>query len=221
MTATTATSPRRTEPLSRAGIVQAAIGLLDAGGESALTARSLTSHFATGRGAIYHHVPNMGELLAAAAESVMAAATQSVAQDADPAAAMRALALQIFDAVDQHPWVGAQLSRDPVQPAVLHVWTGIGAALTRLGVAESTLPTAGAALSNYIYGSTAQYAAGARRALDDDDRQRYLDAAAVTWAEHYDEHLAGKAAEGLRDHDDRAQFLAGVDIFLAGIAASS
>ncbi len=218
VTTPTARTPRRSDALSRERIVRAAIEILDADGEQALTVRTLTSHLATGRGAIYHHVSGMEDLLAAAADDVVRAVTEHAGDDADPSSALRGLSLGIFEAVDAHPWVGAQLAREPFQPAVLRIWKSIGVQLQGLGVVGSARSDAGAALANYIFGSAAQFAAGARRTRDETERHRYLEALAAAWIEQDEDQVVREAAAELSDHDDREQFLAGVDIFLNGIA---
>ncbi|WP_063763666.1 TetR family transcriptional regulator [Actinoplanes subtropicus] len=212
-------SPRRSDALSRTRIVEAAIQILDSAGESGLTVRAVTAHLATGRGAIYHHVANKDELLAAAADGVIGQVIAAVAGDEDPRRAIRALALGIFEAIDAHPWVGAQLAREPLQPAVLQIWTSIGLRLHDLGVAGTDLPDAGSALVNYILGAAAQHAAGARRAPDDAARRDYLERLAAEWARLDAHPLVRESASLLREHDDREQFLAGVEIYLAGVAA--
>ena len=212
------TTPRRRRgTLSRERIVAAAIEILDAGGEQALTVRTLTVHLSTGRGALYHHVSGMDDLLAAAADGIVRAATEHAADAPDPVSALRGLSLGIFDALDRHPWVGAQLAREPLQPAVLRIWTDIGRQLRALGVVGAAGSDAGAALANYIFGSAAAFAAGARRSRDDGERKRYLDALAAAWTELDADVVVRDAAAELRDHDDRAQFLAGIEIFLRGI----
>lgn len=220
MTSSTPRSPRRTDALSPERIVEAAIEILDAAGEDGLTVRAVTARLATGRGALYHHVAGRDELLAAAADGVIGQVL-AVADDADPEQAIRALALGVFDAVDAHPWVGAQLSRAPFQPAVLRLWTGVGAQLQRLGVRGTGLSDAGSALINYVLGAAAQYAAGAKRAPDEAARQAFLESLAAWWVEQQPDPLVDEAAAQLQEHDDRDQFLAGVDIFLAGLAQQS
>jgi len=218
MAISSARAPRRRDALSRQRIVEAAIELLDAEGESGLTVRALTSHLSTGRGAIYHHVEGVDDLLAAAADDVIRAATEHTADGADPNTALRDLSLAIFDALDAHPWVGAQLAREPRQPAVLRIWKGIAVHLRRLGVDGRARSDAGAALANYIFGSAAQFAAGARHASDAAERRDYLDALASAWTEQDTDEVVRGAASHLRDHDDREQFMAGIDIFLKGIS---
>jgi AcrR family transcriptional regulator len=220
MTGPAQRGPRRSDALSRERIVAATIEILDTAGEGGLTVRAVTSHLATGRGAIYHHVSSRDDLLVAAADSVIGRVLADVGHDEDPPLpAIRALSLGIFEAIDAHPWVGAQLSREPLQPAVLRIWSGIGTQLQRLGVSGTQRADAGAALVNYVLGAAAQFAAGARRATDDAARQDFLDTLAAQWTQQDGDPLVQEAAASLREHDDREQFLAGVDIFLAGVTS--
>ncbi|WP_203822762.1 TetR/AcrR family transcriptional regulator [Paractinoplanes ferrugineus] len=219
MTPPTPRNARRSDALSRGRIVEAAIEVLDATGEAGLTVRSLTAHLSTGRGAIYHHVANKEGLLASAADDIVGRVTAGAGDDEDPEQSIRLLALGIFDAIDAHPWVGTQLSREPGQPAVFRIWKSIGSQLQRLGVPGPARADAGSALVNYILGATAQYAAGPRRVTSDPDRKAYLDDLAARWAQHDPDPIVQDAASHLPEHDDRAQFLAGVDIFLTGITA--
>lgn len=219
MATSTTRSPRRAEPLSRDRIVDAAIELLDSSGEPAVTVRAVTAHLATGRGAIYHHVADKDELLAAATDRVIEQVFAGGSTAAEPDSSIRAIAVGIFDALTAHPWVGVQLGRNPAQPAVRRIWLGLGAQLERIGVAGAARADAGAALVNYILGASAQYASGIERLRDGRARSDYLEevAHALTLAEPTE--LASETAALLADHDDRQQFLAGVDIFLTGIAA--
>jgi AcrR family transcriptional regulator len=215
-------APRRTDGLSKELIVRAATEILDTGGESALTFRTLTARLATGYGAIYHHVANKSDLLAAATDDVIANVMTSVVIDAEPREALRRVALGLFDAIDAHPWVGAQLSREPWRPALLEIYESIGGLLDALDVPEGALFDSAGALVNYVLGVAGQNAANARIfAGRETDRSAFLAAVAAQWSQldpgKYP--FVHKAAARLREHDDREQFLAGVDIFLAGIAA--
>ena len=87
---------RRADALSKQRIVEAAIAILDSGGESALTFRALAARLATGSGAIYWHVANKSELLAAAADDVIARVMTDAVDDTEPREAIRTLALGVF-----------------------------------------------------------------------------------------------------------------------------
>jgi AcrR family transcriptional regulator len=212
---------RRADGLSKEVIVRAVAELLDEGGESALTLRALTARLNTGYGAVYHHVATKSDMLAAATDDVIAGVMTGVGADGDPRAALRAVALGLFDAIDAHPWVGAQLSREPWRPALLEVYERIGGLLDALDVPEHALFDAAGALVNYVLGVAGQNAANARVLADGAaDRSAFLATAAARWSELDPDRypFVHRAATRLRDHDDREQFLAGVDIFLAGTA---
>ncbi|MFJ7626904.1 TetR/AcrR family transcriptional regulator [Streptomyces sp. NPDC097595] len=212
-------APRRTDALSKERIMDAAIGILDAEGERALTFRALTARLATGSGAIYHHVANKEELLAAAADAVVARALSEVAAGAEPREAIRAIALGAFDAIDAHPWVGTQLSIEPWHSAALRIFEAVGQRLDALGVPERAQFDCASALVSYILGLAGQYAAAARRLAPGTERTAFLDGFATQWSRLADTEypFLRKVAPQLRDHDDREQFLAGVDLWLTGI----
>lgn len=215
---------RRTDALSKERIVQAAIEILDGDGESGLTFRTLASRLATGSGAIYWHVADKNELLAAATDYVIARAMTDVAGDMEPRAAVRAIARGVFDTIDAHPWVGAELSREPWRPAMLRIFEGIGGRLPLLGVPAAEQFTVASALLNYILGVAGQNAANARLARDMDrmDRAAFLGAVAARWAQldPAEYPFLRRTAAQLGAHDDREEFLAGIDLILGGIPAS-
>ncbi|MET8464976.1 TetR/AcrR family transcriptional regulator [Micromonospora zamorensis] len=213
---------RRTDSLSRELIIQTAIEILDSDGESALTLRALTVRLKTGYGAIYHHVANKGDLLAAATDDVITRVLSGTATAAGPRDTLRLLAQGLFDAIHTHPWVGAELSRQPWRPALLDFYESIGRLLDALAVPEETRFDAAGTLVNYVLGVAVQNAANARHLTGSDaDRQAFLNTTAAQWAQldpaRYP--FVHATVTQLREHDDREQFLAGIDIFLAGIAA--
>lgn len=215
-------APRRTDSLSRELIIQTAIDLLDGGGESALTLRALTVRLSTGYGAIYHHVADKSDLLAAATDDIITRVLSGAVTDTDPRETLRRLALGLFDAIDAHPWVGAELSRQPWRPALLDFYESIARLLDALAVPERARFDAAGTLMNYVLGVAVQNAANARHLADSDmDRAAFLDAAAAQWAQVNPSQypFVHAAVTQLREHDDREQFLVGVDIFLTGIAA--
>ena len=213
-------APRRTEALSRDAIVKAATEILDAGGEDALTLRALTVRLATGYGAIYHHVADRNDLLAAATDHVVARVVTDLAAGAGPRQALRVIALGLFDAIDAHPWAGAQLTREPWRPALLDIYESISGQLQALGVPQQALPDSAGVLVNYILGVAGQNAANARAlASSKTDRTAFLATVAAQWAQLDPARYPNvhKARTQLREHDDREQFLAGIDLILAGI----
>jgi AcrR family transcriptional regulator len=237
---------RRTDALSRERIIEAAVELLDQAGEGGLTFRALTERLATGPGAIYWHVAGKGELLAAATDAVVATALAepaATAQPAEPAEAaksaesarvpssprdeIRAVALGLYDAIDAHPWLAAQLTtqlaRSPSESVTPRILESIGRPVRALGVPEGGWFTATFALVHYILGAAGQNAAneGGAFLAPGVDRDQYLDAVASAWEQldPSDYPFMRALARQLRGHDDQAEFLAGVDLVLAGITA--
>jgi AcrR family transcriptional regulator len=219
MTSKAQRTERRGDALSKQRIVEAATEILDAEGESALTFRALSARLATGSGAIYWHVADKDELLRATTEAIVARAMAAIVGGAAPREAIRALALGIFDAIDAHPWVGAQLSREPWQPAVGQIFESLGAQLQPLGVPAHAQFDAASALVNYLRGAAGQNAAAARLLPRGTDRAAFLESVTARWAQLDPtiQPFTHQVARQLREHDDRAQFLAGIDLILAGI----
>ncbi|WP_306335619.1 TetR/AcrR family transcriptional regulator [Streptomyces sp. KL118A] len=240
---------RRENPLSRERIVEAAVELLDADGEGKLTFRALAERLTTGPGAIYWHVANKGELLDAATDAVVADAlavapvapvapatsARSVAPTASatstttansPRDGIRTVALALFDAIDAHPWLAtqlaAQLSRTPGQSVAPRIFESIGRQVSALEAPERSWFTVTSALVHYTLGAAGQNAANGRTLGPGADRSEFLDTTARAWeALDSDDYPFTRAvAVQIRDHDDREQFLAGIDLILNGVAAT-
>ncbi len=228
MAARTRKSERRTEALSRERIIETAVELLDAAGEGGLTFRVLTERLATGPGAIYWHVANKGELLGAATEAVVAAAlaVEPAEPPGSPQGEIRAVALGLFDAIDEHPWLAAQLATQfasgPWKSVAPRILESIGRHVRALGVPRGSWFTATSALVHYILGAAGQNAANSANARTlglDMDRGTFFGAVSTAWGEldPEDYPFTRAVADQLLDHDDREQFLAGVDLILTGI----
>ena len=198
-----------------------------------MTSRALSERLATGPGAIYHHVANKDELLGAATDAVVGAALATESSEpAEPGPApqdaIRALALGLFEAIEEHPWlatqISTQLSRNPWRSVAPRIFESIGRQVRALGVPESAWFTATSALMHYVLGAAGLNAAGAAngRLLGPGvDRNTFLDAAATAWEEldADDYPFTRTVADRLRTHDDRGEFLAGLDLLLTGITA--
>ncbi len=218
MAAKTKRAERRTDALSRERIVEAAIEILDADGESALTFRALSARLATGAGALYPPVASKADLLAAVTNDVIARVMTGVAGGAEPRAAIRAIARGVFDTIDAHRWVGTELSREPWQPAVLQILEGFGGQLQALGVPGPAQFDCASALVSYVLGLAGQYAAAARLLAPETDRSDFL-ATVAAQLDPAEYPFVRQVAAQLREHDDREQFLAGIDLILAGAGA--
>ncbi len=208
-------SPRRQDALSAHVIVAEAVAVLDDSGIGGLTFRALSKRLRTGPGAIYHHVANKEELLAAAALKL---ANDLASAHPDN---VREFMLAIHDLIEGHRWLGAQLSSAPWQDAVMMLFESIGDRLARQGLEAVRLFDVASALVNYLLGSAGQYAAGAR-VPGDIGRDEFLVEVTTSWTSRTDPEqfpFIHSIAEQLAHHDDRRQFAAGVDLILSGASA--
>lgn len=217
-------SPRREESLSREQIIEASIELLDGSGEGGLTFRTLSERLATGPGAIYWHIANKSDLLTAACDAIIArtmnASLASSAHSETPQATIRLLALAMFDAIDAHPWVGSALTRAPGQSPMVRIVECIGQQIPALGVPKKEHWVTVSALLNYILGVAGRNAANGQLARTQGlDRSDFLEAVSTVWSQLDPEEypFARSLAGQLRAHDDRKDFLAGIDLILRGI----
>ena len=213
------TPPRRKESLSRERIIKASIELLDISGEDGLTFRALSERLATGPGAIYWHIANKGDLLTAACD---AAVERTISRGivTTPEATIRALALGLFDVIDEHPWVGAALTTSPGLSPVVRILELIGQQIRALDVPDEQQWAAVGALMAFILGVASQNAANRQLARARNlDRSDFLEAVSTAWSQldpkqyPFVRSIAGQ----VRDHDDRSDFLAGIDLILKGI----
>ena len=214
---------RRTAPLSKTQIVEAAISILDREGEDALTFRALATRLVTGSGALYHHVASKDDLLAAATDDLIAHVTRQAASEATPEQALRALARGVFDTLQRHPWIGSVLSRDPWQYAVVRLIESIGQQIQSMGVPGPAQFNAATAVMSFILGLASQHASRARLFPPGADQTALRDVAlrsiAARWMtlEPSEHPFVREVAKILPDHDDREQFLGGVDIIVRGL----
>ena len=126
----------------------------------------------------------------------------------------------MFDAIDAHPWVGSALIRAELQSPLVRIFERIGQQVRALGVPDEKQWASVSALLSYILGVGGQNAANGQvaraRGLD---RSDFLRAMSTVWSQlDPDEYpFARSVARQLRTHDDRIDFLAGIDLILKGI----
>ncbi len=99
---------------------------------------------------------------------------------------------------------------------------GLGAQVTALGVPEPARFNAATALLSFILGLAGQYAVGSRHFAGDMDRTAFLRGIAAQWArlDPAQHPFVHQVAAHLPEHDDREQFVAGIDLILAGIESA-
>lgn len=210
---------RREEALTRERIIQASIELLDNSGEEGLTFRTLSERLSTGPGALYWHVANKTDLLTASCDAVVAQAIDGI-PTTSPEETIRAVAFGLFDVIDDHPWIGSALTSAPGQLPTIRVLERIGQQVCELGVPDQQQWAAINALMGYILGVSQQNAANRQLArIQKLDRSNFLDGVATAWLrlDPATYPFTRSLASHIRDHNDRADFLAGLDLILKGI----
>lgn len=212
--------------LSRDQIVAAAIELLDAGGEGALTVRALSERLSTGAGAIAYHVGKRDDLLDAATETVVTAALAAAPAPAasTPAEEIREAALALFDAITAHPWLATRLTlqivRNPVGPVTVGIFERLGRQVQALGVPEERWFDAASTLRDYILGAVSQNVRieGDTSGTDGDaDREEHAASASLQELTPETYPFMHAIIGRMRDHDDREQFLTGIAVILDGL----
>ena len=210
---------RREESLSRERIIDASIELLDLSGEEGLTFRALSERLATGAGAIYWHIANKSDLLTAACNAVVARTINEIAVTT-PEATIRDVALGLFDVIDEHPWVGSVLTSTPGLSPIVRILERIGQQVRALSVPDNEQWAAVGTLMAYILGVSRQNAANGQLARTRGlNRSDFLTAVSAAWSQLDPKEypFARSVAGQMRDHDDRVDFLAGIDLILKGI----
>ena len=128
----------------------------------------------------------------------------------------------MFEAMDAHPWLGSALSRAPGQLPTVRILERLGRQVDALGVPQDRQWMAACALLNYLLGMSGQNAANAVIARGQGlERAHFLDSMAGAWSRLDAQAFpfARKVAAQLRAHDDRADFLAGIDLIVQGMRA--
>ena len=195
---------------------------MDSSGESGLTFRALSERLATGPGAIYWHIANKSELLAAACDAVVAR-TMNETPVTTPETTIRAVALGLFDVIDEHPWVGSVLTSSRGLSPIVRILERIGQQVRALGVPDKRQWASVGALMAYILGVSRQNAANGELARTRGfDRSEFLEAVSTAWSQLDPKEypFVRSVARRIRDHDDRVDFAAGIDLILSGIKLS-
>ncbi|MGW5558954.1 TetR/AcrR family transcriptional regulator [Micromonospora sp. NPDC003944] len=136
-------------------VVALAVELADTGGLDAVSMRVLAQHAGLPAHALYRHVRNRADLLAAMAEQITATRVPGAAPlPRDPRQRLEQLARDEWEMYRRHPWLLAVLATDrpPTGPAVLAMVDRVVAAFTSAGYDPAEAFRAYLALSGYIQG---------------------------------------------------------------------
>ncbi|SEC25976.1 regulatory protein, tetR family [Streptomyces sp. 3213] len=210
----------RAGALSQELIVGAAVALLDELGERGLTFRLLAKQLNTGPGALYWHVSNKDELVALAADQVLGDAFAAhPSRDEEAGSGLRALAVAVFDALDRHPWAASHVSAPPTLANALRLLDRIGTLVARTGLPTERHFEVSTAISYYITGVSAQIITPRTTHDTTINRDDFLARTAQRWEalDPADYPFLTRTTQHLRDHADRDQFIAGLDLLLDGL----
>jgi AcrR family transcriptional regulator len=149
-----ATTRQPREPLTRDGILRAAIDLADASGIGALSMRRLAQELGVEAMSLYHHVRNKDDLLDGIVELVTAEFALP-SPGGDWKAEIRRTAISAYDTLLEHPWAAAlSLSVKTVSPARLRYMDAILGTFREAGFSAGMTDHAYHALESHIMGFT-------------------------------------------------------------------
>ena len=217
-------SGRRRASHSLDAVLSEAVALLDTSGEQALTFRALAGRLGGGAASIYWYVSSKDELLDRAADHVLAdvlAAVQDVGTG-DPVDDLRTMALRIFDAIVERPWLGAYFMRNTeVQPNALAIYERLGEQVLRLDLTPRQSFHAVSAVVGFVVGTAADMGQQPPEEVLSGavGRDEYLARYAAQWRELDPATFpfVHRVVDEFAGHDDAEQFRAGLDLILAGL----
>ncbi|WP_328564602.1 helix-turn-helix domain-containing protein [Streptomyces coelicoflavus] len=206
-------------------VLDAAVALLDEQGGPALTFRALAARLGTGVGTIYWYVANKDELLDRATDHAIGGVLTAVEEQPesdDPIADLRAMAVTLFDAVVDRPWLAAYFMRNTdIQGNSLRLYETLGRQILRLDLTTRQRFHAVSAITGVVVGTAADLGAEIPQELLDGrvNREEYLGRYADAWRalDAAQFPFVRQIADEFAQHDDREQFLAALDLTLAGL----
>ena len=215
---------RRRASHSMESVVAEAVALLDEAGDSALTFRALAARLGGGVASIYWYVSSKEELLDRASDHVLAGVLEDTEGlgAGDPIDDMRRLAVALFDAVADRPWLGAYFMRNTdTQPNALRLFERMGQQVLRLDLTPKQSFDAVSAVIGYVVGTAADLGQQPPQEVLDGEMSRddFLEQYVARWRELDPEEypFVHTIVEEFAGHDDAAQFRAGLDLLLAGL----
>ena len=216
---------RRRASHSMEAVLSEAVALLDQAGEPALTFRALAGRLGTGVGSIYWYVDSKDELLDRATDHVLQGVlsdTEQLTGSEDAIADLRAIAITLFDAIVDRPWLGAYFMRDTgVQPNGLLIYERLGEQVLRLGLTPRESFHAVSAVLGFVIGIAADLGQEPPQEILDGttNRDEFIGRYADQWRQLDPEtfpflhHIVDEFAV----HDDTDQFRAGLNLLLDGL----
>jgi AcrR family transcriptional regulator len=207
-------------PLSKARILDAAIGVADAGGYGSLTIRSLAQSLGVQPMAIYHHVANKGEILDGVLDLVFGE-IELPTPGGDWRAELARRAHSARRVLRRHSWAIMLLqSGTSPGPATLRHHDAIIGTLRRAGFSVTMTAHAYALMDSYVYGFVLS-----ETALPINGPETVAEVATAMRERHpLDDYpdLAEFSREHIMrpDYDFGSEFQFGLDVVLDGLSRS-
>ncbi|MFF7340551.1 TetR/AcrR family transcriptional regulator [Streptomyces sp. NPDC008163] len=206
-------------------VLTEAVALLDEAGAPALTFRALAQRLGGGVASIYWYVASKDELLDRATDHVMGtvlAEIEKLPVGDDPIEDLRAMALTLFDAVVERPWLGAYFMRNTdVQSNSLRVLETLGRQTLRLKLDARQRFHAVSAVVGVVVGSAVDMGQEPPEEILDGavNREEYLGRFAAAWRglDPEDYPFVHEIVDEFDGHDDVDQFRSALDLTLAGL----
>ncbi|MGY0021112.1 TetR/AcrR family transcriptional regulator [Streptomyces sp. cg35] len=206
-------------------VLTEAVALLDEAGAPALTFRALAQRLGGGVASIYWYVANKDELLDRATDHVMGevlAAVEKLPRTEDPIDDLRAMALTLFDAIVERPWLGAYFMRNTdVQGNALRLYEQLGRQTLRLDLTALQRFHAVSAIVGVVVGSAVDLGQEPPEEVLGGavDRDEFLGRFARTWRELDPEEFpfVHEIVDEFDGHDDVDQFRSALELTLTGL----
>ncbi|MFJ7626788.1 TetR/AcrR family transcriptional regulator [Streptomyces sp. NPDC097595] len=206
-------------------VLTEAVALLDEAGAPALTFRALAQRLGGGVASIYWYVASKDELLDRATDHVMGtvlAEIEKLPESDDPIDDLRAMALTLFDAVVERPWLGAYFMRNTdVQSNSLRVYETLGRQTLRLKLDARQRFHAVSAVVGVVVGSAVDMGQEPPEEILEGavNRDEYLGRFATAWRglDPEDYPFVHEIVDEFDGHDDVDQFRSALDLTLAGL----
>ncbi|WP_370113257.1 TetR/AcrR family transcriptional regulator [Streptacidiphilus sp. MAP12-33] len=201
------------------------VALLDEAGAPALTFRALAQRLGGGVASIYWYVANKDELLDLATDHVIGsilADIERLPDSDDPIDDLRAMALALFDAIVDRPWLGAYFMRNTdAQSNSLRLYERLGRQTLRLDLTPRQRFHAVSAIVGVVVGSAVDLGQEPPQEVLDGavDRDQFLGRAAQAWREldPKDYPFVHEIIDEFDGHDDADQFRSALELTLAGL----
>lgn len=206
-------------------VLTAAVALLDEAGAPALTLRALAARLGTGVGSIYWYVSGKDELLDRAIDHVLGGvltAVEGQSGSSDPIDDLRTMAVTLFDAIVDRPWLGGHFMRNiAARGNSLRLYEELGRQTLRLDLTPKQRFHAVSAVVGVVVGSAVGMGQEPPEEVLDGavDRVEFLGRYATAWREFDAEEFPflRDIVDEFDGHDDKEQFLAALELTLAGL----